>query len=92
MPRRAKEASAADLTPPQPTAMPQLLLYSREQAASALSMSVSTFDQLAKTVALLRPVRVTRSLPRWSYKKLLAYVQELEDAAENFDPWADARP
>lgn len=91
MPRRAQQISAAELKPPHPVATPLLLLYSREQAASALSMSLSTFDQLAKTVALLQPVKV-KSMPRWPYKKLLAYVDALMDAAESFDPWADVRP
>jgi hypothetical protein len=91
MPRRAKQPIAGPLAPPQPVATPLLLLYSRQQAASAISVSLSTFDALAKTVPTLRPVKV-KSRPRWPYKNLLAYVEELVDAAENVDQWADVRP
>ena len=67
-----------------------LLLCSRVQAAALLNIGPSTFDRLRKEHALLRPVRIgTR--PLWPFKNLMAYVEELIDAAgDGDDPWGRA--
>lgn len=66
-----------------------LLLVSRVQASALLNVSPSTFDKLRKANRLLRPVNIgKRTL--WPLKNLLAFVEELIEADDGDDPWANA--
>lgn len=66
------------------------LLYTRQEAAAALSVSASTLDELRKSVALLKPVKVGRR-PLWPLKNLLAYIDQLMEAGDLDDPWGNVR-
>ena len=63
------------------------LLCSRVQAAALLNVGVTSFDKLRKQHALLTPVRLgSRTL--WPYRNLVAFIEELIDAAdEGADVW-----
>lgn len=63
------------------------LLLRRELAALFLGVSPSTFDALAKTGRLPRPVKITASLKAWHRQDLEAWAEDLR--AGDANPWDD---
>lgn len=86
MARRAKDQTVEPLSVASPVAAPVLLLYTRDQAARSLSVSVTYLDELRKEHPLLRPVKLGRRI-LWPYKNLLAFIDELSDVGGD-DAWS----